>query len=712
MKNKILAFAITAAMILGCTACTTGTPHVSETNGTESAVSVESEKDTETSESWDSLPKKEKKEFQAAYEDAYEDEKKTVDAYVLEYIQNYNEYGELDEQFAELVGTTENWYQTINEFDPNLKAVLAEEAGSHTDSPLESYLLQKGVNAVLDEGKLGQELRSSIEEVGLAVLEQFTIWSMESEKTTRKDAMGPVAVGENYALVRSWGNIGQMLEQIEINSCYTIANKAITDRLELLGYQVEDADAYEENYQSMVEQFTQDLEDEDIDEEWRNDIYDGWKELENKRGRITALLERKEEWEKEIYEEKSDFLKQLGIKQDVDEVIKGARQTDGDDEAYAEDGSENADAPIRYWYVYSIMDTDGNVSGSFFSPYANLNAVVNDEGMCSVTLGDLEDECSTHVVMEKDGTVLFENDEEAGKDGSRQIYYDVTPSKNILRKTFVSDFEHGDYQILEWVKPDGTATKLMEGGYIRLAEAGSDMMSDVYYYPDFFCGDYYEYQCGYDNGSQEEQRGIINMKDGTLITGDDYKNMRENIGTLKMSAFGVETDIWDTQGNKEENEALKNGSRLNKDYILYEDAIYDNSGKEVKKLQEGRGVMSAIYADGEYWVVTNSGWYYVLDDKWNQILKPVELNIDGKYQLTNYGLLVEGVETKEDGATQQVVLLYDDKGEVVQKINNINIFTELKGFILGNEKSGWINLATREYLLLTIPEDGVSLMVQ
>ena len=71
-------------------------------------------------------------------------------------------------------------------------------------------------------------------------------------------------------------------------------------------------------------------------------------------------------------------------------------------------------------------------------------------------------------------------DEEEGddtdlNDQERCVYYDITPSGNVLRKTFYSDFEHGDYQVLEWVKPDGTSKKLLESGYITMYKKGDDL---------------------------------------------------------------------------------------------------------------------------------------------------------------------------------------------------------------------------------------------
>lgn len=612
------------------------------------------------------MSNKQKRELKKEYDAAYEDEKKAVDAYILEYAKTYDEYGEVKEEFENMIGSTENFYQALNSFDPNLKDVLAQEAGYRAgDSPLESYLVEQGVGVVLSEGELGQELRGALELAGLALMEQFTIWSMESEKTTRKDAMTPVAVGSNYALVRSWGNISQMLEQIDINSGYVIADKALRSRLECLGYTFDEngEEEVDESQEETEEDVEYDLEQEEIDQ-----LYEEWKIKENHNGRIDALLEEKAEWEKEVYKQKKDFLTQLGIKQDVDSVIAGADMSDedksedndedGDDENQDQEEEAEADTPVRENYVYSIIDKEGNVSGSFFSPYGNLSATINDDGMCSVTQGELKDECVIHTVLDKDGKILFQNDKEVGKDGSRQIYYDVTPSKNVLRKTFLSDFEHGDYQVLELVKPDGTAEKLMEGGYIKLAKAGSDDI-DIGGYPRTFCGDYYEYQCGYE-GENQYSCGIIDMSDGSLLTGDDYEKKRfEELDPMLRECY--ESVLEDAPKTREE-EILR-GDRLNENYVLYENVIYDNSAKEVKSLEDGRGVRSILYKNNQYWIVTTSGWYYILDDEFNEVLKPVEINSAIDYRLTKYGLLVEVTETNESGKLFSRMFIYMMKRE-------------------------------------------------
>ena len=110
--------------------------------------------------------------------------------------------------------------------------------------------------------------------------------------------------------------------------------------------------------------------------------------------------------------------------------------------------------------------------------------------------------------------------------------------------------------------------------------------------------------------------------------------------------------------------------------------------------------------------MTNSNWYYILDDKFNEVLKPVEINNADDYRLTQYGLLLEISETDESGKSQQNAYLYDEKGEAVLKMTGVDIDNDLHGFTLGNKKAGWTNLQTKQFMLVSIPKGGVSQMVQ
>lgn len=127
--------------------------------------------------------------------------------------------------------------------------------------------------------------------------------------------------------------------------------------------------------------------------------------------------------------------------------------------------------------------------------------MINSEGMCSLWNGDMyawpgywNDDPGLHVIIDKEGNILYEN---SGEGSDAVIYASVTPSGNILRKTFKSDFEHGEYQVLEFVQPDGTSKQMLEGGFIYINGKGEG------------CTDYFEYSCGYEDDSASVTEGVI-----------------------------------------------------------------------------------------------------------------------------------------------------------------------------------------------------------
>lgn len=64
--------------------------------------------------------KKQVTELEKEYKSSYDDEMKALDAYILAYMKNYDEYGDIKEEFENLTGITEKFYQAVNEYDPEV----------------------------------------------------------------------------------------------------------------------------------------------------------------------------------------------------------------------------------------------------------------------------------------------------------------------------------------------------------------------------------------------------------------------------------------------------------------------------------------------------------------------------------------------------------------------------------------------------------------
>ena len=655
----------------------------------------------------DALTSDQKKELKKIYEEFYNDEKQFLPAAVEETVQNYDKDEETRESWLSMKGTMENAYQAINELDPNLKDVVADDVATrYTDSPLSYYLVDKGIGTILGDNELGQEIRSGIEDVGLNMLAAIAIWSDHANDTTRKDAMEPVVVGENYALVRTLGTINELLYEVESLGSYDLRNEVYQARQEALN----------DYFGKSGYLFSQCV------DATPDNLYDRCVWAEKQAGRQQALDEAVEATKQEEIDYKTAVLNKLGITDEKEvnalldmEVDEG---DDADDEE-AEKAREEADN-LRYslggQYLYSIVDKDGNTYGSFLSTIdADRNSAtagITKDGMVSLGIGDVNsDDCVHNLIISREGKELFRN-EEKDENGNKSRYYNVTPSGNILHKTFLNDYDHGDYQVLELVKPDGTTKKLLESGSIQISDIGNTSDRENNWFASY-SGElqtkYYWYKCGYEDQPETEEEGYIDMETGELLTEEEYQE-------ANPQAVSEDENYSDGDDQDPKMEILRNGTWLNDDYILYEDIIYDKDGEKAASVEEGRGVNDILYANNHYWIVTRSGWYYVLDDNFEKTMEPVQFKSDQKYKLTSYGLMMltdpnPYDDNDDDEGDEDKFELYDENGEVVLYLpGNIYIDRDVYGFIVGNDQVGWANLNTKESMLLSFPEGEVDVI--
>ena len=662
----------------------------------------------------DVFTKDQQKELESTYEKYYELEKeKTLPVLVQDAIANYDEYAELKESFEGFKGTTEELYQELNEWDPNLKDVAADDAAFYmAKDPLSYYLVEKGVGAVLSDTETGAAIRSGIEDIAISAMEGIAIALNESSKlSVRADALEPVAVTDNYALVRTAGTVSQMLDEIDNAGGYKIMDTVFEDR--------------ESQISSMLMTNNEEGCDAFSTHDPVEDVYNTWLLEEAAAGMKDAVAETKEEMQTSRTAARKDILERLGITDEATvNALTNTSETDDQDETdiQNETGAQ---------YLYRIIDSDGKTYSTFFCPYDPSDTfwMINQDGMCSLKVyeqvSSMQCELRKCIIMDKDGNILFENG--TTEEGGAILYDDITPSGNILRTTEYSDFDHGDYVVLELVEPDGKATKLMESGYINLSAIGNESIS---WGSPSNSGeakaDYFEYECGYDETAPyPDESGYIDTRTGEVLTAEEYEQRLQN----------VETDDEDVDLDEEQREILNNARRLNDDYLYYEDAIYDNDGKKAASVDAGRGVKDIIYENGNYWIVTNSGWYYVLNDSFEQTLEPVKFEETESYLLTGYGLLIAknkdySLDTvtyddfmesymnsfmpdeTEEETNDERFALYDATGEVVLEVpGSVSIYNnqsdDLDHFIFGDAWVGWVNLKTRESMILDLPDEEV-----
>lgn len=686
IKNKVIIIALLVALaVTGLVKCgksgSNGKKEVRNENYTVNGVEVPKE-----------FSRSEKRQLKDQYEKSYEDEKNALKEAVAVSVENFDEYGDIKEGFQDILNNTENFYQAVNELDPDLKDVIADDvAFKYGDSPLEYYAIDKGVGMVLDDNDTGKELRNVLATTAVGLAESFAIWSCEENKTTRKDALEPIAQNKNYVLTCSLGNMQEIVDEIAVDSGYRIAMRVFDEREENLIF----SDFYTDFY----------TDDTDMSDEERLNL---WLEGENIQARRDALENSRSEWKAALYDWKKEFLKQMGLK-DADSLLK-AEDEDNTDEAASNEITEDGinKNTIGYMHVYEIIKSDGTITGAFLAPYssATVKAYINNDGYVSFTaLGTemldfgkhIEDD--THVIMDNTGKVLYQNDPLKKK--NRVFYYDVSPYNTIIKMTEKSDFENGDYISAELIMADGSTKKLVKGENLTF-DGDNYGSGGGSYYLSYSDDRYASYSCD-SNGS-----GYVDMKTGEIISGEAAKERDERELNEEYLNNGGDPDF--TSLSEDEIAELKADKtrtmqRLNENYLYDDNAIYDNSGKKVKKLEDGKGVKAIHYANKHYWIVSNTNWYYVLDDKFKQVLEPVKFKETEDFMLTDYGLLIRTSDDGDSDTNESKTELYDEKGNVILKLPKTVDFPEnADDFIIGDEKTGWANMNTKEVMLISEPE--------
>lgn len=470
--------------------------------------------------------RKQVKELEKIYNQAYEDELKSIEPCVAYYIEHHDEYADIKEMVNTLSGTTEVLYEAVNELDPNLKKVISMDAGAKFgNSFTTSYLVQTGVGALLSDSELGREIRALGETLaltGLGLL--FAYGDREAEKEIMKsDHMVPVTEKEEYAVVRSYGNIDSILQKLDMSSKSTILGQVLEE------LNTENDQAFQE-----LPAVSEDPEE----------MFQRCKMQETLKGRRAALAKRKSDRQDEVQKGKEELLKKIGV--------------------------ADADGDIKDQHVYSIIDKEGKTHCSFLVPLTHdqqsltykISIGLSDEGMCSISVMDANIQTS-YTVIDKDGTILFQSSEQDKKDGA--LYFNITPCGNMLKSTQQKSFEEGNHGVIELVKTDGTSKEVLSGEITRLGQ-------ERY-------GDYYSYNI------YQGPTGVIDMKTGELLTNQQYEEIEKTKTKRLDDQFGMEYEFRlneDYVFMKNENMIYDNNGKSVKDLsvgqgvrdIEYGDGIY------------------------------------------------------------------------------------------------------------------------------------------
>lgn len=695
----------------------------------------------------------------------YEDEKKSIDLMIEAYWASYVPHSEYQVDLSSVLGVTENLYDSLNRLDPNLKNVAALSAAvEHDGTIMEKYLVGKGVGAFLADNETGQMLRSGAEFIAVGLLQGMINGLLAEDARSRTyaryDSLMPLVVGENYTLVRSLGNISDLLVQIEKNSGYTYRTQPLIARKEALetaranGADLGNCTGRISALDEAIEEATAELiplkkellrnlgfSEEDInarfatteDEETEEfDLRGMWRDYMNFTEDELAAYEAEaaealgvdtssllSSYQGENYIEVFDAM--ISLHPEFEAYLEGfdaylTELLEPQESPSPQEQEVDLHKPLMSSFIYCVIDRSGKVYGSFLSPYRDVSATLNEDGTFTltqyagttngITYDDSQENAFYHVIVSREGRILYASDTQNSVKEERIVYYDLSPNGNTLRKTYSSDFENGDLETLEFIRADGTAEVILSGKTVSLWHPDDRTYTRR--------NDYYEYSCAAAVAGSESASGIIDMYTGQLITGDEfYARTAESADTAPQPATGY---------------------ALNDRYAISGSTIYDYEGTAVKELTAGNGVESIRYSDGKYMVLTVSGWYYVLDEQLEYASEPLEVikkNDDGTapnvhYQLTPYGLFMEiyeGTNFSDPSSPDYYnyadadlnYYLYDRDGQKVllhtarnrgwsQTYDSLS-WNESYSYIMGNEYAGWLNMDTMEPMLLDM--DGV-----
>ncbi|MBC5646843.1 hypothetical protein [Christensenella tenuis] len=687
MKKRILCiFMAVIAALFSLNACAAvgepteeGTRPYEEGNG---KTSEETAVNTDSGYTGEGLPDylsgQQKAEITALYNEAYEDEAKGIDSYISDYIllrtgrseESYDPYAEILES---LVGTTESLYQAVNEFDPGIK----HELTALTEQKY-GYIAGKGVQYLLSNSELGQSLREVGEITVLALTDIMLNWTADDSPQVTKYALMPCSVNGNYVLMRTYGSLAEMVNEAAMP--YSLAENAVEERYDALN---------EALLPTASEDFDLQMNADPDDPEEVEAVFEMLRRTEPVCARLSVLDAKREALQKDERNVIDGFLSGKGI-------------TDYSMEE--EDSNYYQTLPSMQQCIYYIMDSEGNIYWSFTAE-KELNATIGEDGTCAMWHSDFEPADENHIIVDKNGNVLYRNeiitDTRGEIEAGSVIYYNISPSGNVLRQTFRSDFEHGDYSTVELVTPEGKTIPVkdeldyfevvgVQEGYDRATEfldlTDYDFTGGVSAYSDTVCIAYNIYSDG---------QVVLDMKTGKQTPAREIKDKEMETVAEVQEKYGFDFTLVGDQ-------YILNMA----DYVLY-----DRAGNMAADFQDGEGPKDSYpyYEDGAYWVVTNTGYFYVTNETFEKILEPVKLCEDAETKFyPGYGLCVfdpnEKTMTLYNKNGGKEITLYKDTASENWGTGSDGWDELSTGFICGNERTGWYNMKKDTADIMLIPD--------
>ena len=617
----------------------------------------------------DYFTKKQQEEIINLYRQAREDEESALDTYINDFIvfRTSDAYDPYAESLQSLIGTTESLYEAVNEVDPNLK----NELTALTEDKY-GYLAGKGMQALLSDSEYGQMLRQFGEISAIYLLDGILNWARNSGPQASACDLMPCSVHGDYALMSTFGTLSEIVDEIVLT--YSLGEEAINERYDALD-------------QILLETADDDLSKElnvNVDDpESVAAVFEIYRRSQPIRARMSVLEAKLDDLEQDKNNVINVFLQSKGI--------TGYSMDEEADDYYK-------DIPEMNQCLYYIMTSDGTIDYCFKGP-KGLKGVISEDGTAALWTTNYESDDPNHIIIDKNGNVVYRNNVSGGYgdiESGSVIYYNVSPCGNILRQTFQSDFDHGDYSSIDLVTPDGDVIPVFDAvDYFSIEGLPADQGKGLVVYKGGVSA--YSDQICVTVHNPDKQKVIINMATGELMTDDELTDQYQEFYSKIQKNFGLASTV------------------VNDRYVLTrnEGILYDYSGNEVADFTAGEGPEDGYpYYDeetGNYWVVTRTDYLYVTDENFERILEPVKLcdNAETKFY-PGYGMCVFDPQ-------QQLMQIYNINGEVIFEIpkdrvvdngaDNNNGWPEIgTGYICGNDEAGWYNMSGDSFDIMVIPD--------
>ena len=325
-------------------------------------------------------------------------------------------------------------------------------------------------------------------------------------------------------------------------------------------------------------------------------------------------------------------------------------------------------------YIYLLLDGDHNVAAQFLCPIGDVFATIGPDG--SMVLAPVERktqgpdyESEDYMILDAAGHVLYRNQisGEKAKLGT-VIWYDMTPSGNMLRKTYTSSVQYGDHELLELVRPDGTTEEIFRGQNIRRELNGR-------YFTDLIPFSY-----------QTEEDGRTKFHDAVV-----------NAGTGEVTEGSTEIP----EEKQEEDEFSDPRAEIDDRFILTQDKlVYREDGKLFCDFSSLGGIKQIRQIGDLFWILNNTGYFYVMDmDLTIQSDDYIRLDPDAYYKLNEYGLFETVFVQQKNYSTSASTRRIAADGSITAEYPLVKT-SDIHDFWIGNPKNGYYDLASGQRLCL------------